>query len=164
MSRKRIKKTRFLKGMLNAGLITMKDVPEIERRLGDYKTGEAINRHYWKNNGWRVVEKIKNFGKWLWQHREEILRILGIIVMFADDGTPTIHDKDDWEKKNGVDNKDGKKTRLPDPEDEVPPPDEVEDFTDEEPAEEEEEPSEWSAPAPKSHLHDDYDLGLGDDE
>ena len=57
-----------------------------------------------------------------------LLRILGIVVMFADDGTPTVRDADD--DNVGDKTEEEHETRVPDAKDEVAPPDDVEDFTD----------------------------------
>lgn len=130
MSKKRIKKTRLLRGMLHAGLITEKDVPLVEKKLNNYDIGMEVNRFYWEKKGWRVVERIKSLGRWIWENREMLLRILGIIVMFADDGTPTVRDADD--DNVGDKTEEEHEVRMPDAKDEVAPPEEVEDFTDQE--------------------------------
>lgn len=128
MSKKRIKKTRLLRGMLHAGLITEKDVPLVEKKLNNYDIGMEVNRFYWEKKGWRVVERIKSLGRWIWENREMLMRILGIIVMFADDGTPTVRDADD--DNVGDKTEEEHEVRMPDAKDEVAPPEEVEDFTD----------------------------------
>lgn len=130
MSKKRIKKTRLLRGMLHAGLITEKDVPLVEKKLNNYDIGMEVNRFYWEKKGWRVVERIKSLGRWIWENREMLMRILGIIVMFADDGTPTVRDADD--DNVGDKTEEEHEVRMPDAKDEVAPPEEVEDFTDQE--------------------------------
>ena len=128
MSKKRIKKTRLLRGMLHAGLITEKDVPLVEKKLNNYDIGMEVNRFYWEKKGWRVVERIKSLGRWIWENREMLMRILGIIVMFADDGTPTVRDADD--DNVGDKTEEEHEVRMPDAKDEVAPPEDVEDFTD----------------------------------
>jgi hypothetical protein len=57
-----------------------------------------------------------------------LMRILGLIVMFADDGTPTVVEADD--ENVGDKTEKEHKVRKPDAKDEVAPPEEVEDFTD----------------------------------
>ncbi|MCP4897558.1 MAG: hypothetical protein GY906_11350 [bacterium] len=93
MTKKRIPRNRLLRGLIQSGVATKDDIPEIERRLRDFKTAQAVNRFYYKNRGVRVIERLKLLADWIWKHREGILEILGFVIMFAEDGRPMLRDK-----------------------------------------------------------------------
>jgi hypothetical protein len=77
---------------MSAGMITAKDIPLIERKMGEKMNYKLLNAHFTEQRGQRWANRLQAFAKWLWANREAILQILGIVIMFAEDGTPTVKD------------------------------------------------------------------------
>lgn len=90
---RRLPKQRFYRALLKADMITEKDIPLLERKIKDYERYQKLNMHFTQERGFRWAEKLQAFARWLWEHREAILRILGLVLLFADDGTPTLKDE-----------------------------------------------------------------------
>lgn len=88
-------KQRFYRGLMTAGLITKKDIPLIERKMREGNRYQQLNVHFTQNRGSRWASKLQAFAKWLYMHREVILQILGIVIMFADDGRPVLRCADE---------------------------------------------------------------------
>jgi hypothetical protein len=79
-------------------MISKADIAVLERAMSDDNKAKELNKVYTINRGHRFVEKLKMFGKWLYTHREEIFRILGVVVMLMDDGTERLMTTEDAEK------------------------------------------------------------------
>lgn len=75
---------------MKAGMITPSDIPLLERKLAEASNYQSLNVHFSQKRGGRWADKLQAFAAWLWQNREAILRILGLIILFAEDGTPTL--------------------------------------------------------------------------
>ena len=86
------------RGLLSAKMITREDIPVLERRLLEVDRYTELNKMFTINRGHRFIDKMRAFGKWLYTHREEIFRILGIVVMLMDDGTEKLMTVEDAEK------------------------------------------------------------------
>ena len=72
----------------------------IEGQLLKAKNRQQLDRFYTVKRGNRIIDRFKAFCDWLWLHRESILEILGIVIMFADDGQPIgVQLKEDVEKE-----------------------------------------------------------------
>lgn len=95
---RRLRKQQMYRGMISAKMITKEDIAVLERQFMDINRAKELNKVYTINRGHRFVEKLKMFGKWLYTHREEIFRILGVVVMLMDDGTPKLMTVEDAEK------------------------------------------------------------------
>jgi len=95
---RRLRKQQMYRGMLSAKMISKADIAVLERAMSDDNKAKELNKVYTINRGHRFVEKLKMFGKWLYTHREEIFRILGVVVMLMDDGTERLMTTEDAEK------------------------------------------------------------------
>lgn len=71
----------------------------INKRLDDPTRFRALNDLYHTEKGDRWVDRLRAWGEWLWKHREAIMRILGLVIMFADDGSERIVAEEDVPKK-----------------------------------------------------------------
>jgi hypothetical protein len=80
-------------------MITPKDIPLLERKLADFKKYQQLNVAFTNNRGHRWANRLQAFARWLWENREIILQILGVIIMFADDGTPIVVDESELDAK-----------------------------------------------------------------
>ena len=96
---KRIPKQKMYRGMMRAGLITKADLPKLESRLTDPTRAKKLQNLFAANRGARFVEKLAALAQWIFLHRETIMSILGFVVLFADNGTPRLVDKDEHEAK-----------------------------------------------------------------
>jgi len=95
---RRLRKQQMYRGMLSAKMISKADIAVLERAMADDNKALALNRVYTINRGHRFLNRLKHFGKWLYTHREEIFRILGVVVMLMDDGTERLMTVEDAEK------------------------------------------------------------------
>lgn len=95
---RRLRKHTMYRGLLSAKMITREDIPVLERRLLEVDRYTELNKMFTINRGHRFIDKMRAFGKWLYTHREEIFRILGIVVMLMDDGTEKLMTVEDAEK------------------------------------------------------------------
>ena len=96
---RRLPKQRLYRGLLKANMITEKDIPLIQRKLADFRKYQQLNVAFTENRGHRWANRLQAFARWLWENREAILRILGVVIMFADDGTPQLVDADELDAK-----------------------------------------------------------------
>lgn len=92
---RRLPKARLYRGLLKAKMITEKDIPLIQRKLADFKKYQQLNVAFTNNRGHRWANRLQSFARWLWENREVILQILGLVIMFAEDGTPRVVDADE---------------------------------------------------------------------
>lgn len=92
---RRLPKQRFYRGLLAAKMITPKDVPLIERKMAEAGRYQQLNVTYTAQRGQRWEGRLQAFAKWLWANRDAILQVLGIIIMFAEDGTPIVREEKD---------------------------------------------------------------------
>lgn len=122
---RRIPKQRLLRGLLRGGLIQKTDIPLIEERLKETRRYHNLNTFFSKQRGHRWSERLQNFIAWLWKHREAILQILGLVIMFADDGTPYA-EKEEVAKAKEAEKAKPKRKRRPK---KTPDGEKVEDFT-----------------------------------
>jgi len=152
---RRLPKQRFYRGLLKANLITRADIPLIERKLKEKDRYQKLNVHFTENRGHRWAEKLQAFAKWLFNHREIILQILGLVIMFADDGRPMLRDADEVAKEEAEKAK-AKPKRKRKPAKKTPDGEPVEDFVNRE-----EVLDELTAESQKLGL---YDLGISGDK
>lgn len=96
---RRLPKQRFLRGLLKSNMITEKDIPLIERKMADFKRYQQLNVAFTNARGHRWAGRLQAFANWLWENREIILQILGLVIMFADDGTPTVRDESELDEE-----------------------------------------------------------------
>lgn len=94
---KRLPRPTLLRGLIKRRIIGSDPatIALINSRLDDPATYRALNDYYSTNQGNRWVDRLKVWSDWLWKHREAIFRILGLVVLFAEDGTPTVKDAND---------------------------------------------------------------------
>lgn len=78
---------------MKANMATPKDIPLIERKLADFKRYQQLNVTFTNNRGHRWANRLQSFARWLWENREAILQILGLVIMFAEDGTPIVKEE-----------------------------------------------------------------------
>lgn len=124
---KRLPRPKLTRGLFKAGIIkNAKDMKLVDARLKDPVIARKMNDFYATNRGNRWIGRLRIWGQWLFKHREEIFQILGIVVLFLDDGSQVVMDakeakefqaKRDAEKKNEK------------PSTETPDGEKVEDFT-----------------------------------
>lgn len=81
--------------MVRSGMLRVEDLPLVEERLADINRYREVNTHFTKARGHKWVNRLQSFIKWLWENQETILKILGIVIMFADDGTPYARKEED---------------------------------------------------------------------
>lgn len=117
----------MFRGLLKAKMITPADIPLIERKLAEKDTYKRLNVHFTQKRGHRWAEKLQAFASWLWQNREAILQILGVVIMFADDGTPTLKDEKELDQETLAKARYNLGRRAPT---KTPEGEKVEDFTD----------------------------------
>jgi hypothetical protein len=96
---RRLPKARFFRGLLAAKMATERDIPLIRRKLADFRRYQSLNVEFTNNRGHRWANRLQSFANWLWENREAILRILGLVIMFADDGTPRVVDADELDEE-----------------------------------------------------------------
>ena len=136
---RRLPRHRLLRAFVKSGTILERDAPQIEKRMMDPIRAKALNDHVLTHRGGRFIDKMTALITWLIRHRETILNILGFVIMFAEDGSPKLVDKDEYDaeqakaekeaaekaRKDGV-TPDGEKVEdflnpeLGEPHDEVP--------------------------------------------
>lgn len=80
-----------------AKMMTEKDIDLINRKMANADNYKRLNLMFTQQRGHRWVNRLQTFAKWLWENREAILQILGLVIMFAEDGTPTVKDVKDFE-------------------------------------------------------------------
>jgi len=90
---KRLPPARLYRGLLRAKLMEKSDLKTFEDRLKDPAVYRQVNEFYTSHKGHKWIGKVKMFADWLWKYREEILQILGFVIMFAEDGRPMLRDK-----------------------------------------------------------------------
>ena len=98
---KRIPRPTLLRGLIKRRMVSddKPTVALIHKCLDDEATYRALNDYYTTNRGYKWVGRFKTWSQWLWQHREAVFRILGIVVMFAEDGTPTVETVEAYKSK-----------------------------------------------------------------
>lgn len=96
---KRLPKQRLYRGLIKAGLIQPSDIALLDRRLTEHSRYQQLNVHFTENRGHRWANRLQSFARWLFQNREAIFRILGLVVMFADDGTPNLKDAEEFDRE-----------------------------------------------------------------
>jgi hypothetical protein len=85
---------------------------------------KAMNALVLHQRGGRFIDKLTALIAWVVKHRETIMSILGFVVMFAEDGTPTLVDKDKWDKAQAEKDNEPERAET----DETPNGETVEDF------------------------------------
>lgn len=108
---RRLPKPRLIRAMIRKGMISRYDkegIKLIEQRLAEHDTYWAANRLYHERRGNKIVDRFRSWMMWVWKHREAIMQVLGIIIMFADDGTPVVQDA----REKPEDKKDEKTTKV----------------------------------------------------
>jgi len=127
---RRLPKQRFYRGLMAAGMITPKDIPLIERKMAEQTNYKLLNMHYTDQRGQRWANRLQAFAKWLWANREAILKILGVVIMFAEDGTPTVRDANELDGETVTQARANLSKKKPM---KTPHGEKVEDFTEEKP-------------------------------
>ena len=91
---KRLPRPNLLRGLIRRRIVgdDKATVALINAKLDNPTTYRALNDYYSTNQGSRWINRFKVWTDWLWKHREAILRIVGLVIMFADDGTPVLRD------------------------------------------------------------------------
>jgi hypothetical protein len=111
-------------------MITPTDIPLLERKLADFKKYQLLNVEFTNKRGHRWANRLQSFARWLWENREIILQILGVVIMFAEDGTPIVVEEEKLDEKTLKEAKQNLAKRKPTKY--TPHGEKVEDFTDEE--------------------------------
>lgn len=93
---RRLPKQRFFRGLMTAKMATPNDIDLIQRKMADANRYKLLNVMFTQKRGHRWAGRLQAFAKWLWENREAILQILGIVIMFAEDGTPIVKDEKDF--------------------------------------------------------------------
>ncbi len=96
---RRVPRQKMYRAMLRGGLITQKDVPLLDRRMTDVARAKNLQNLFARNRGARFVDRLAALISWVMKHKSEIFRILGLVVLFAEDGTPYLVDEDSDEAK-----------------------------------------------------------------
>jgi len=122
---------------MRKGIIDSRDkegIALIERRLAEHGTYVTANKFYHENKGHKIVDRFRTWMLWVFKNRELIFQILGIAIMFLDDGTPRVVDardkpepKEDDDVKVKIETVHGVKTEVEVP-DTTPDGEPVEDF------------------------------------
>lgn len=101
---KRLPRPTLLRGLIKGRVIhaDKKSLALINAKLDDPKVYRALNEYYSENQGNRWVTRFKVWVDWLYKHREAIMRILGLVIMFAEDGSPVVSTVEDAEKAKSV--------------------------------------------------------------
>lgn len=114
------------RGLLKAKMITPNDIPLLERKLAEKDSYKRLNMHFTQKRGHRWANRLQAFAAWLWQNREAILQILGLVIMFAEDGTPTLREEKELDPETAKQAKYNLGRRAPT---KTPDGEKVEDFT-----------------------------------
>ena len=124
---KRLPRQKLTRGLFKSGIIKdPKGIELINKRLKDPRIDRKMNAFYSVNRGNRWIGRLRVWGQWLFRHRDEIFQILGIVVMFMDDGREVVMDADEARKLK--EERDEKKVEV---KTETPDGEKVEDFTEE---------------------------------
>lgn len=96
---KRLPRPKLLRGLIKRNIIRHDDasVQLINSKLDDPVVYRQLNEYYSQNGGKRWVNRFKVWADWLFKNREAIFQILGLVIMFADDGSPVVRDVKDVE-------------------------------------------------------------------
>lgn len=94
----RLPRPKLLRGLIKRRIVSgdAKTVALINSRLDDPATYRALNEYFTTNRGSKWVDRFKVWCDWLWLHKDAILRILGLVLMFTD-GEPTLKTIEDVE-------------------------------------------------------------------
>jgi hypothetical protein len=89
---KRLPRPNLLRGLVKRRIVgdDKATIALINSRLDNPVTYRALNDYYSTNQGNRWINRFKVWTDWLWKHREAIMRVLGLVIMFADDGSPVV--------------------------------------------------------------------------
>lgn len=127
---RRLPKQRLYRGLLAAKMITQKDIPLLERKMAEANRYQQLNVRFTEKRGQRWANRLQSFARWLWENREAILQILGVVIMFAEDGTPTVKEESELSPETVTEAKRNLSKRKPT---KTPHGEKVEDFTEEKP-------------------------------
>lgn len=78
-------KQRIYRALVKSGTYTPEQLKEVDRKLNYDKEVQKNFLRFWRKRKGRLFTGLRSLVNWIIMHREEIMTILGIAVMFLDE-------------------------------------------------------------------------------